>query len=89
MKSVSMVKHVKFQHLSPPLLLSLFPSSPSFSLQGDDLPDSARVAANNQVPYFMFNVYEPTEHMLLEMRKEERKKTRVTLENFDWTKGSG
>ena len=58
--------------------------------RGDDvLPDSALVTPNNPIPYFLFNLYEPSEEEVKEFKKELRKKTRITLETLDWSKVTG
>ena len=54
--------------------------------RGDDtLPDFTKVTANNPVPYFMFNEFEPSEESLQEWKKELRKKNKVRLEDINWS----
>ena len=53
------------------------------------LPDSTRVKPNNVIPYFVFNIHEPNEVELLEMRKMEKKKNRPKLQDVRWSQYSG
>ena len=59
-------------------------------MQGDDvLPDSTFVKPNNPVPYFVFNVHEPSDRELEEMRKVEKMNSRPKLEDLDWSQYTG
>ena len=59
-------------------------------LQGDDvLPDATRIKPDNPVPYFVFNIHEPSDKELQEMRKIEKLNSRPKLEDLDWNQFSG
>ena len=59
-------------------------------MQGDDvLPDSTCVKASNPVPYFVFNMCEPSDRELEEMRKIEKLNSRPKLEDIDWSQFTG
>ena len=59
-------------------------------MQGDDvLPDSTCVTPHNPVPYFVFNVHEPSDRELEEMRKVQKLNSRPKLDELDWSQFTG
>ena len=54
--------------------------------RGDDvLTDNVAMTPDNPVPYFIFNLHEPSEEELKEFKKDQHKKTRVTIETINWS----
>ena len=54
--------------------------------QGQDpLPDSHVLPLASTIPYFLFNINEPTEEENKEMQKQHRRQKNVRLEDIDWS----
>ena len=54
--------------------------------QGQEpLPDSHVLPLASTIPYFLFNVNEPTEDETKEMQKQHRRQKNVRVEDIDWS----
>lgn len=54
--------------------------------QGQEpLPDSHVLPLASPIPYFLFNLNEPTEDETKEMQKQHRRQKNVRVEDIDWS----